>query len=66
MNDHPHERHRDILTTISRVAKFSRAIETRREKSNAAATTGTLAGLVLSQDIIRPLLREEIMQESTF
>jgi predicted transposase YdaD len=36
----------------------------RTEKSNLAAATAILAGLVLSKEIIRSLLREEIMRES--
>lgn len=39
-------------------------IEGRTEKSNLAAATAILAGLVLSKEIIRSLLREEIMGES--
>lgn len=39
-------------------------IEGRTEKSNLAAATAILAGLVLSKEIIRSLLREEIMRES--
>ena len=36
----------------------------RTEKSNLAAATAILAGLVLSKEIIGSLLREEIMRES--
>ena len=39
-------------------------ISDRREKSNLAASTSILAGLVLSKDIIQRLLREDIMKES--
>ena len=39
-------------------------IEGRTEKSNLAAATAILAGLVLSKEIIGSLLREEIMRES--
>jgi predicted transposase/invertase (TIGR01784 family) len=39
-------------------------IEGRTEKSNLTAATAILAGLVLSKEIIRSLLREEIMRES--
>jgi predicted transposase/invertase (TIGR01784 family) len=39
-------------------------ITDRREKSNLAASTSILAGLVLNKDIIQRLLREEIMKES--
>ena len=39
-------------------------IKGRTEKSNLAAATAILAGLVLSKEIIRSLLREEIMRES--
>ncbi|MEG3440149.1 Rpn family recombination-promoting nuclease/putative transposase [Pannus brasiliensis CCIBt3594] len=51
---------------LREVAERIEGIETRREKSNVAASTGILAGLVLSQEIIQRLLREDIMQESTF
>ncbi len=36
----------------------------RREQSNVSASTAILAGLVLDQDIIQRLLREDIMKES--
>jgi predicted transposase/invertase (TIGR01784 family) len=39
-------------------------IKGRTEKSNLAAATAILAGLVLSKEIIGSLLREEIMRES--
>jgi predicted transposase/invertase (TIGR01784 family) len=39
-------------------------IEGRTEKSNLAAATAILAGLVLTKEIIGSLLREEIMRES--
>ena len=39
-------------------------IEGRTEKSNLAAATAILAGLVLSKEIIGSLLREETMRES--
>ncbi|MDJ0597330.1 MAG: Rpn family recombination-promoting nuclease/putative transposase [Crocosphaera sp.] len=39
-------------------------IPDRREKSNVAASTSILAGLVLSKEIIQRLLREDIMKES--
>ena len=39
-------------------------IEGRTEKSNLAAATAILAGLVLSKEIIGSLLREEIMRKS--
>ncbi len=39
-------------------------ISDRREKSNLAASTSILAGLVLSKEIIQGLLREDIMKES--
>ncbi len=35
-----------------------------RQQTNVAAATSILAGLVLEKDIIRGILREEIMQES--
>ncbi|MDJ0581775.1 Rpn family recombination-promoting nuclease/putative transposase [Crocosphaera sp.] len=39
-------------------------IPDKREKSNLAASTSILAGLVLSKDIIQRLLKEDIMKES--
>ncbi len=39
-------------------------IPDRRDKSNLAASTSILAGLVLSKDIIQRLLKEDIMKES--
>ncbi|WP_107670411.1 Rpn family recombination-promoting nuclease/putative transposase [Cyanothece sp. BG0011] len=39
-------------------------VSDRREKSNIAASTSILAGLVLSKDIIKRLLRDDIMKES--
>ena len=43
---------------------MAKAISDRREQSNIAAATSLLAGLVLKKDVIRAVLREEIMQES--
>ncbi len=39
-------------------------ISNRREQSNVSASTAILAGLVLDQDIIQQLLRNDIMKES--
>ncbi|ARI82541.1 Rpn family recombination-promoting nuclease/putative transposase [Microcystis sp. LEGE 00066] len=50
--------------TLRQVAAKIDNIEGRTEKSNLAAATAILAGLVLSKEIIGSLLREEIMRES--
>jgi len=39
-------------------------ISDSRERSNIAAATSLLAGLVLKKDIVSAVLREEIMQDS--
>ncbi|MGK7953095.1 MAG: Rpn family recombination-promoting nuclease/putative transposase [Xenococcaceae cyanobacterium] len=48
---------REISSVISR-------IEDSRQQSNVAAATSILAGLVLDKDVVRGILREEIMRES--
>ena len=49
---------------MAKVATKIDNIEGRTEKSNLAAATTILALLVLSREITRNLLREEIMGES--
>lgn len=55
------ENRENILRQISQQIE---EISDRREKSNLAASTAILAGLVLKKGIIQRLLREEIMKES--
>ncbi|PSF34930.1 hypothetical protein C7H19_18150 [Aphanothece hegewaldii CCALA 016] len=50
--------------TLEKVAERLETIKNRREKSNVAAATGILAGLVLKKAVIQSLLREDIMKES--
>jgi predicted transposase/invertase (TIGR01784 family) len=50
--------------TLKKVAERIERIDNRREKSNVAAATGILAGLVLKKEVIQKILREEIMRES--
>ena len=52
------------IQTLRQVSSFIDVLEDRRQKSNIAAATSLLAGLVLEKDVIRSVLREEIMQES--
>ena len=49
---------------LGEIAQRIEEISDSREKSNVAATTAILAGLVLDEDIIQRLLKEEIMKES--
>ncbi len=49
---------------LEQVALKIEDIEDNQEKSNIAATTAILAGLVLDKITIRQLLREEMMRES--
>jgi predicted transposase/invertase (TIGR01784 family) len=57
-------RGKDKKSILKEVASKIEEIENPREKSNVAAATAILAGLVLKKEIIQKLLREEIMQES--
>jgi predicted transposase/invertase (TIGR01784 family) len=54
----------DREETLKRVAEKIDLIENRQEKSNIAAATAILAGLVLNKEVIQKLLREDIMKES--
>ena len=57
-------RSEDRTQTLQEVSSIIDSIEDRREQSNIAAATSILAGLVLKKEVIRAVLREEIMQES--
>jgi predicted transposase/invertase (TIGR01784 family) len=54
----------DRTQTLREVSSLIDNINDRREQSNIIAATSLLAGLVLEKDVIRTILREEIMQES--
>jgi len=54
----------DRTQTLQDVSLLIDKLKNRREKSNIAAATSILAGLVLNKGVIQQLLREEIMQES--
>lgn len=51
----------DVLQQIARVIE---QIPNRQQQGNVAATTAILAGLVLNQELIKRILRREIMRES--
>ena len=57
-------RSNDRTQTLQEISLVIDSIENRREQSNIAAATSILAGLVLKKEVIRTILREEIMQES--
>ncbi len=50
--------------TLQEVSSVIDNIENRRQRSNVMAATSILAGLVLKKNVIRTILREEIMRES--
>jgi predicted transposase/invertase (TIGR01784 family) len=54
----------DRTQTLRQVSSLIENLKDRREQSNIAAATSLLAGLVLNKEVIKQLLREEIMQES--
>lgn len=54
----------DRTQTLREISSLIDNINDRREQSNIIAATSLLAGLVLEKDVIRTILREEIMQES--
>lgn len=54
----------DRTQTLREIGSLIDNIDDRREQSNIVAATSLLAGLVLKKDLIRTVLREEIMQES--
>jgi predicted transposase YdaD len=55
----------DRVQTLREVSSLIDNINDRREQSNIIAATSLLAGLVLEKNVVRSILREEIMQEST-
>ncbi|BBD62541.1 hypothetical protein NIES2109_53860 [Nostoc sp. HK-01] len=50
--------------TLEEVAQVIEAIEDTRIRSNLAASTAVLSGLVLNKDVIKRILRSDIMRES--
>ncbi len=54
----------DRTQTLREVSSVIDRISDRRQQSNIAAATSLLAGLVLEKEVIRSVLREEIMRES--
>ena len=54
----------DRAGVLQTVAESITALPDLRQQSNLAAATGILAGLVLDKQVIRRLLRRELMQES--
>ncbi|MGH2412188.1 MAG: Rpn family recombination-promoting nuclease/putative transposase, partial [Microcystaceae cyanobacterium] len=52
------------VETLREVARRIERLEERTLKSDVAASTAIIAGLVLEKEIIQRLLREEIMRES--
>ncbi|MDJ0798057.1 MAG: Rpn family recombination-promoting nuclease/putative transposase [Calothrix sp. MO_167.B12] len=54
----------DKVETLNEVAQRIENLTNKPEQSNVAAATSILAGLVLEKEVIRRVLREEIMQES--
>ncbi len=49
---------------MEEVAEVIEAINDTRIRSNIAASTAVLAGLVLNKDVINRILRSDIMRES--
>jgi predicted transposase/invertase (TIGR01784 family) len=54
----------NIEHLLGEIAQIIEEISDSREQSNVAASTAILAGLVLDENIIQRLLKEEIMKES--
>ncbi len=50
--------------TLAKVASKIETISEERERSNIAASTALLAGLLYSRDVITQILRQDIMKES--
>jgi predicted transposase/invertase (TIGR01784 family) len=50
--------------TLEEVAQVIEAINDTRIRSNVAASTAVLAGLLLNKDVIKRILRSDIMRES--
>ena len=55
---------KDRRGTLREVAQRIEQIRERRKRSNVAASTAILAGLVLEKEVIERLLRQELMRES--
>jgi hypothetical protein len=49
---------------LTQVAQAVEAITNQQQQKNIAAASSILAGLVLKKDVIRKILRSEIMRES--
>jgi predicted transposase/invertase (TIGR01784 family) len=49
---------------LRQVSQKIAEIEDRRQKNNVAASTAVLAGLVLEQELVKRILRSDIMRES--
>lgn len=49
---------------LNQVARKIEEIEDRKQKNNVAASTAVLAGLVLEQELVKRILRSDIMKES--
>jgi predicted transposase/invertase (TIGR01784 family) len=54
----------DKTQTLEQVAQVIEAIKNTKTQSNIAASTAVLAGLVLDKDLIKKVLRSDIMRES--
>lgn len=54
----------DQTRTLEEVAQVIEAINDTRIRSNVAASTAVLAGLVLNKDVIKRILRSDMMRES--
>ena len=54
----------DKTKTLEEVAQIIEELSDTRIRSNVAASTAVLAGLVLNKDLIKKILRSDIMRES--
>ena len=54
----------DRIQTLREISWLIDNLKDKTEQSNIAAATSLIAGLVLKKEVIRAVLREEIMQES--
>ncbi|GBF81118.1 Rpn family recombination-promoting nuclease/putative transposase [Aphanothece sacrum] len=52
------------VKVLEDIGKKIETLDNRRQKSNVAASTAILAGLLLEEQVIKQILREEIMRES--
>jgi len=55
---------KDPTMVLTQVAQAVEAITDQQQQKNIAAASSILAGLVLKKDVIRKILRSEIMRES--